>query len=103
MGSGSDFTGFIQHIGVPSLAMSLSGTLQAYGAVYHSNYDSIYWYFAESVSSYIEKMGKLIPGIPVVENMQVPTLGRPYYGLPREHGPHLWRHWCETSRTLLQP
>jgi N-acetylated-alpha-linked acidic dipeptidase len=39
LGSGSDYTPFLQHIGIPSLDMSYSGD---YG-VYHSAYDSFYW------------------------------------------------------------
>jgi len=39
LGSGSDFTPFLQHLGVPSLDMGFGGD---YG-VYHSAYDSFYW------------------------------------------------------------
>ena len=39
LGSGSDYTPFLQHLGVPSLDMSFGGD---YG-VYHSAYDSFYW------------------------------------------------------------
>jgi N-acetylated-alpha-linked acidic dipeptidase len=39
LGSGSDYTPFLQHIGVPSLDMGFSGD---YG-VYHSAYDSFNW------------------------------------------------------------
>jgi N-acetylated-alpha-linked acidic dipeptidase len=39
LGSGSDFTPFLQHIGIPSADMSFGGD---YG-VYHSAYDSFYW------------------------------------------------------------
>jgi len=39
LGSGSDFTPFSQHIGVPASDMSFNGD---YG-VYHSAYDSFYW------------------------------------------------------------
>lgn len=39
LGSGSDFTPFLQHLGVPSTDMGFSGD---YG-VYHSAYDSFYW------------------------------------------------------------
>ncbi|HYE65802.1 MAG TPA: M28 family metallopeptidase [Pyrinomonadaceae bacterium] len=39
LGSGSDYTPFLQHLGVPSLDMSFSGD---YG-VYHSAYDSFHW------------------------------------------------------------
>jgi len=39
LGSGSDFTPFLQHLGVPASDMGLGGD---YG-VYHSSYDSFYW------------------------------------------------------------
>src|SRR6266567_3185372 len=39
LGSGSDYTPFLQHLGVPSADMSFGGD---YG-VYHSAYDSFYW------------------------------------------------------------
>jgi N-acetylated-alpha-linked acidic dipeptidase len=39
LGSGSDYTPFLQHLGVPSLDMAFGGD---YG-VYHSAYDSFYW------------------------------------------------------------
>jgi N-acetylated-alpha-linked acidic dipeptidase len=39
LGSGSDFTPFLQHLGIPSCDMSFGGD---YG-VYHSAYDSFHW------------------------------------------------------------
>jgi len=39
LGSGSDYTPFLQHLGVPSTDMGFGGD---YG-VYHSSYDSFYW------------------------------------------------------------
>lgn len=39
LGSGSDYTPFLQHVGVPSLDMGFGGD---YG-VYHSAFDSFYW------------------------------------------------------------
>lgn len=39
LGSGSDYTAFLQHLGVPALDMGFGGD---YG-VYHSAYDSFYW------------------------------------------------------------
>jgi N-acetylated-alpha-linked acidic dipeptidase len=39
LGGGSDFQGFLQHAGIPSLDMGMGG---AYG-VYHSTYDSFTW------------------------------------------------------------
>lgn len=39
LGSGSDFTPFLQHVGIPSSDLGFGGS---YG-VYHSAYDSFYW------------------------------------------------------------
>ena len=39
LGSGSDYTPFLQHLGIPSTDMGFNGD---YG-VYHSAYDSFYW------------------------------------------------------------
>ena len=39
LGSGSDYTVFLDHLGIPSLSMGFSGP---YG-VYHSTYDTHYW------------------------------------------------------------
>jgi len=44
LGDGSDFTGFIQHCGISSMHTEFSSTDGRYEAVYHSNYDSFYWY-----------------------------------------------------------
>lgn len=42
-GSGSDHTPFIQLAGVPILDLGMYNADGAYEAVYHSNYDSLYW------------------------------------------------------------
>jgi N-acetylated-alpha-linked acidic dipeptidase len=42
MGSGSDYTAFIDHLGIASLDLAFGGEDQ--GGVYHSAYDDFYWY-----------------------------------------------------------
>lgn len=42
MGSGSDYTAFIDHLGIASLDIGFSG--EGEGGVYHSVYDDFYWY-----------------------------------------------------------
>jgi N-acetylated-alpha-linked acidic dipeptidase len=42
LGSGSDFSTFIDHLGLPTLALSYGG--EGGGGVYHSIYDDFYWY-----------------------------------------------------------
>jgi N-acetylated-alpha-linked acidic dipeptidase len=42
LGSGSDYTPFLQHLGVPSLNLAFGG--EDGGGIYHSIYDDFYWY-----------------------------------------------------------
>jgi N-acetylated-alpha-linked acidic dipeptidase len=48
LGSGSDYTAFLDHLGVASVNLSFGGEDQ--GGIYHSIYDDFYWYthFADS-------------------------------------------------------
>ncbi len=52
LGAGSDYVAFIDHIGVSSLNLSFGG--EGGGGVYHSIYDSYYWYthFADTDFAY---------------------------------------------------
>ena len=42
LGSGSDYTPFLQHLGIASMNSGIGG--QDGGGIYHSIYDSFYWY-----------------------------------------------------------
>jgi N-acetylated-alpha-linked acidic dipeptidase len=42
LGSGTDFTGFIDHVGIATLDMEYGGEDE--GGIYHSIYDDFYWY-----------------------------------------------------------
>ena len=42
LGSGSDYTSFLQHLGIATLNLGFGG--EGGGGVYHSDYDSFYWY-----------------------------------------------------------
>lgn len=42
LGSGSDYTPFLQHLGIAALNVGFGG--EGGGGVYHSNYDDFYWY-----------------------------------------------------------
>ena len=42
LGSGSDYTPFLQHLGIASLNMGFQG--EGGNGIYHSNYDDFYWY-----------------------------------------------------------
>jgi N-acetylated-alpha-linked acidic dipeptidase len=52
LGSGSDYTVFIDHLGIPSLNLGYGG--EDGGGIYHSVYDDIYWYthFSDTDFSY---------------------------------------------------
>lgn len=52
LGSGSDYTPFIQHLGIPTLNLGFGG--EGGGGVYHSIYDSFTWYsrFADTTFIY---------------------------------------------------
>ncbi len=43
LGSGSDYTSFLQHLGIASLNVGFGGD-DAFGGIYHSDYDTYYWY-----------------------------------------------------------
>ncbi|HET7552259.1 MAG TPA: transferrin receptor-like dimerization domain-containing protein [Gemmatimonadaceae bacterium] len=51
LGSGSDYTPFLQHIGIPSLNLGFGG--EDGGGVYHSAYDDFYWYTHFSDTSFV--------------------------------------------------
>ena len=51
LGSGSDYTAFLQHVGVPSMNLGFGGEDE--GGVYHSVYDDFYWYTHFSDSSFV--------------------------------------------------
>ena len=51
LGSGSDFTPFLQHLGVPSLNLGYGG--EDDGGIYHSIYDDFYWYTHLSDTSFV--------------------------------------------------
>jgi N-acetylated-alpha-linked acidic dipeptidase len=57
LGSGSDYTAFLQHLGVPSADMSSSGP---YG-VYHSTFDDFTWFkkFADPDFVYEQEMARI--------------------------------------------
>ena len=52
LGSGSDYTVFIDHLGIASLNLGFGG--EDGGGIYHSIYDDFYWYthFADTDFSY---------------------------------------------------
>ncbi|CAI8502492.1 unnamed protein product [Hanseniaspora opuntiae] len=43
LGSGSDYTGFLEHVGIPSLDIGFAAGPEDPAYHYHSNFDSYYW------------------------------------------------------------
>jgi N-acetylated-alpha-linked acidic dipeptidase len=53
LGSGSDFTPFLQHLGIASLNLGFGGEDPNSGGVYHSIYDDFAWYTRFSDTSFV--------------------------------------------------
>lgn len=51
LGSGSDYTVFLQHVGIPSMNLGFGG--EDASGVYHSVYDDFYWYTHFSDTSFV--------------------------------------------------
>ncbi len=51
LGSGSDFTPFLQHLGIATLNAGFGG--EGGGGVYHSDYDDFYWYSHFSDTNFV--------------------------------------------------
>jgi N-acetylated-alpha-linked acidic dipeptidase len=51
LGSGSDYTAFLDHVGVASMNLGFGG--EDDGGIYHSIYDDFYWYTHFSDSSFV--------------------------------------------------
>jgi len=75
LGSGSDYTVFLQHLGVPSADMSSTG---AYG-VYHSAFDNFTWFkkFADPDFLYEQQMARML-GVEVIRMSQADVLPYDY-------------------------
>jgi N-acetylated-alpha-linked acidic dipeptidase len=75
LGSGSDYTVFIQHLGIPSTDISSSGP---YG-VYHSAFDNFAWFkkFADPEFLYEQQMARIL-GVEVLRMAQVDALPYDY-------------------------
>ncbi len=59
LGSGSDYSGFFQHLGVPAMNISYGGEFD--GGSYHTNYDSYYYYttFRDPGLHYTKALGSV--------------------------------------------
>jgi len=67
LGSGSDFTPFLQHLGIAAANLGYGGEQPGSGGVYHSIYDTFTWYghFADSSFAYGRALA-LVTGLSVM-------------------------------------
>jgi N-acetylated-alpha-linked acidic dipeptidase len=81
LGSGSDFTAFFQHVGVPSTDISSGGP---YG-VYHSAFDNYAWYTrnADPTFEYLQEMARVF-GLEALRMADADVLPYDYVSYARE-------------------
>ena len=94
LGSGSDYTPFLQHAGVSSTDITSNGP---YG-VYHSVFDNLQWFkkFGDPNFLYEQQMARVF-GIEVLRMADADVLPHDYetYG---KRSPHTWRR-CKSAAT----
>lgn len=63
LGSGSDYTPFIQHLGIPTLNLGFGG--EGGGGIYHSIYDTFTWYtrFSDTTFAYGRALAQVVGSI----------------------------------------
>lgn len=73
LGSGSDYTPFLQHLGVAALNMGYGG--EDGGGIYHSIYDDFYWYttFSDTSFAYGRALARTV-GTAVMRLADAPVL-----------------------------
>ncbi len=86
LGSGSDFTAFLQHLGVPATDISSGGD---YG-VYHSTFDDFAWFkkFGDPTFAYEQQMARVF-GLEVLRMANVDVLPYDYENYGREISSYL--------------
>ena len=84
MGSGSDFSAFLDHAGIPCIDMGFTGP---YG-VYHSAYDDFYWmkHFGDPSFSYHAAMAQILATVALrLDEADILPFDYPAYALEIEH------------------
>jgi N-acetylated-alpha-linked acidic dipeptidase len=97
LGSGSDYTPFLQHAGVPSIDVSSDGD---YG-VYHSVFDNFEWFrrFADPEFRYLQQMARVV-GIQALRLSEADVLPFDYENYGREVVAHLETAQKKTASSL---
>jgi N-acetylated-alpha-linked acidic dipeptidase len=85
LGSGSDYSAFVQHLGVASANIGYSG--ETPGGIYHSIYDDFYWYthFSDTSFVYARTMAQTI-GTSVMRLADAQVIPFDYTGLAETVG-----------------
>lgn len=67
LGSGSDQTAFLCHLGISSMDMRFDSENDEYTSVYHSNYDSFYWFerFGDPLFTFHAATAKVYGGVAI--------------------------------------
>jgi N-acetylated-alpha-linked acidic dipeptidase len=86
LGSGSDYTVFLQHLGIPSADIGSSGS---YG-VYHSVFDNFQWFtkFADPTFVYEQEMARIF-GLQVIRMADADVLPYDYEAYGKEIGAYI--------------
>lgn len=97
LGSGSDYTAFLQHLGVPSTDVNSSGS---YG-VYHSAFDNFAWFskFADPEFRYLQQMARVY-GVQLLRLSEADALPYDYETYGREITAYLNATQQKSSRIL---
>jgi len=88
LGSGSDYTVFIDHLGIASLNLGFGGMDE--GGIYHSIYDTMYWFthFSDSTHVYGRALAQL-DGTAVMRLADVPVLPFEFTNLAETVGTYI--------------
>ncbi|HWZ42040.1 MAG TPA: M28 family metallopeptidase [Candidatus Saccharimonadales bacterium] len=97
LGSGSDYSVFIQHLGVPSADMTSSGS---YG-VYHSAFDNFAWFkkFADPTFVYEQQMARIL-GVEALHMAQADVLPYDYELYGKEIAAYVEQAQTKAKETL---
>ncbi len=100
LGSGSDYTPFLQHLGVPSTDMASTGS---YG-VYHSAFDDFTWFkrFADPDFVYEQEMARVF-GIEVLRFADADLLPHDYENYGKEIAAYIHTAQEQAQKTFLKP
>ncbi|MGH9576170.1 MAG: M28 family peptidase, partial [Terriglobales bacterium] len=97
LGSGSDYTAFLQHLGVPSTDVSSSGP---YG-VYHSVFDNFAWFskFGDPGFHYLQQMARIY-GLQLLRMSEADALPYNYEDYGKEVATYLQKAQQKSARVL---